>query len=102
MKKMLMSIRPDGLALVVKVEMEKIRADLFVARRREYLGEADEEFILEVGASKIFSQEFNITGLPWQPASNQELFADWLREKIAREPFKRFAEPIARLAQQAA
>lgn len=95
MSKTLIEVRPDGLALAVKVDGGRIQAEVKKARARpQEIG----GFVLELG-EPIFARQFNIAGMP-RPLVAHELFVDWIREKIPSAEFKHFAGPIARLAQQ--
>ena len=97
MSKMLIEVRPDGLALAVKVDGNKIHA---VVRKTRTRPQEIGGFILELD-EPVFARQFNITGMP-RPLVAHELFVEWVREKIPGARFKNFAGPIAKLAQQAA
>lgn len=95
MSKMLIDVRPDGLALAVKVDGNKIHAEVKKVRTRPHeIG----GFVLELD-EPIFARRFNITGLP-RPLIAHELFVEWIRKNIPSAKFKGFAGPIARLAQE--
>ena len=97
MSKMLIEVRPDGLALAVKVDGNKIHAVVREARTRpQEIG----GFILELD-EPVFARQFDITGLP-RPIRANELFVEWVKRQIPSAEFKNFAGPIAKLAQQAA
>ena len=96
MSKILIEVRPDGLAVEVKIDGNGMQAEIRQgarARPQEIGG-----FVLELG-EPIFARRFNIAGLP-RPLIAHELFVKWIREKIPSMQFKTFAGPIARLAQQ--
>lgn len=49
---------------------------------------------------RVFTQKFDLVGVPWRPEENLELFADLIRDRIKEERFKMLAEAIASLAQR--
>ncbi|KKT57218.1 MAG: hypothetical protein UW81_C0022G0011 [Candidatus Giovannonibacteria bacterium GW2011_GWC2_44_9] len=96
MNKTLIEVRPDGLALAVRVGSNKMEAK---AKRVRVRQQEAGGFVLELG-ELIFAHCFDITGLPY-PLVAHELFINWIRDHISDSASKRFAGPIAQLAQQA-
>ena len=95
----LLAIMSDGSGLTVKVSGDKVVVD--VREIHNYFEEEWEGPMFEV-YEKVFSQEFDFSGLPWKSERHKELLAELVRGRIMRTSFKKFAEPIARLAQKLA
>ena len=95
----LMAVMPDGSGLTVRVVSDKVIAN--VREIHHYFEEEWEGPMFEV-YEKVFSQEFDFSGLPWKSERHKELLAELVRGRIMRTGFKKFAEPIVRLAQKLA
>jgi len=94
-----MAVMPDGSGLTVRVVSDKVIAN--VREIHHYFEEEWEGPMFEV-YEKVFSQEFDFSGLPWKSERHKELLAKLVRGRIMRTGFKKFAEPIVRLAQKLA
>ncbi|MDO8569566.1 MAG: hypothetical protein Q7R89_02195 [bacterium] len=94
-----MVLRPDGLALTVKIRDNKIIADVRVIER---CYDADSQELQVLVREKSYYQEFDISNLPWRAKSNIELLERWIRDKIEKSGFRKFSGVIARLAQELA
>lgn len=94
-----MVLRPDGLALMVRVRDNNIVAEVCVIEK-DY--DVDSQEFQVMIREESYHQEFDCFSLPWRAESNVEFLATWIRGKMEKSGFRKFAGSIARLAQKLA